>query len=172
MSIKFQNLSGKSIDLTHLKPEDICIEDIAHALSLQCRYNGQIKEFYSVAQHSSLVSRLVYYDTKDKTLALCGLLHDAAEAYIGDIITPIKHMFAGLMRLEAMVLDVVLKEEGVDLYRTYIKNIDLIDKYDKFCLDFEMKYFYGNNKLIFDMLPDTSIVSEIVFLQQYHYYRS
>lgn len=69
------------------KPEEIFIEDIAHALSNICRYNGHTKEFYSVAQHSVLVSKYCKPEH-----ALHGLLHDAAEAYVGDMVRPIKNM--------------------------------------------------------------------------------
>lgn len=72
-----------SID--HPKVEDIEVEDIAHALSLICRYNGQIREFYSVAQHSILVASMV-----PSKYAMFALMHDASEAYIGDVITPLK----------------------------------------------------------------------------------
>ena len=77
--------SGKRIDVDTPQMEQIDIRDIAHALANICRYNGHCRYHYSVAQHSIYVSLLV--PQKEK---LWALLHDAAEAYLGDVIAPLK----------------------------------------------------------------------------------
>ena len=77
--------SGRRFWPADPRVDDICIGDIAHALSLQCRFGGHSRLFYSVAQHSVLVSRLCKPENK-----MLGLLHDATEAYLQDIIRPLK----------------------------------------------------------------------------------
>ena len=98
------------------RPEDIDIEDIAHALSLTCRFGGHCKEFYSVAQHSIYVAM----ECKErwpnrKDLHLWGLLHDAGEAYIPDIPRPIKHGqdIGTLMECEKNILKIVVEKYGL-----------------------------------------------------------
>lgn len=84
-----ETYSGTLVDPLDLDPKRILIEDIAHSLSLQCRYGGHCQEFYSVAQHSVLVALNLPI-----ALQLTGLLHDASEAYLGDIISPLKEELA------------------------------------------------------------------------------
>lgn len=71
-------------------PASIFIEDIAHALSNQCRFSGHTREFYSVAQHSVLVSELLEEWGEDEDVCLWGLMHDASEGYLVDLPTPLK----------------------------------------------------------------------------------
>lgn len=69
------------------RQDEIRIEDIAHALAMQCRFTGHVRRFYSVAEHSVRVSEVC--DLND---ALWGLLHDASEAYLIDVARPVKRM--------------------------------------------------------------------------------
>jgi uncharacterized protein len=75
--------------------ESIWIEDIAHALSNQCRFAGHTRELYSVAEHSVRVSWLVEELGGDESEQVWGLLHDGSEAYLGDWATPLKRSSIG-----------------------------------------------------------------------------
>lgn len=89
-----QVASGRQVYPLDPRPEEIHIEDIAHALALQCRFAGHCSEFYSVAEHSVRVAQLVevtYPGEPFRSLVLAALLHDASEAYLGDVIRPLKY---------------------------------------------------------------------------------
>ena len=81
MCTKMNMFSGKMIDPMKITAEDICLEDIAHALSLLCRGGGHIKYFYSVGQHSLNCAREAKAKGWSARLQLICLLHDASEAY-------------------------------------------------------------------------------------------
>jgi len=81
-----RTFTGKSIDPIDPHPEDFDILDVARGLSHCCRFAGQLDRFYSVAQHSCLVTRLV-----PQPFRLAALLHDASEAYLGDLTSGVKH---------------------------------------------------------------------------------
>lgn len=110
----FRTVSGNYIDLLEPDPCMIDIHDIAHGLSNICRFNGQTPEFYSVAQHSVLC----YWLAKEKGYTpaerLACLLHDAAEAYVGDMVRPLKQHLAAF----------AFTEQGVDIAIATALNFD------------------------------------------------
>lgn len=91
------------------KVEDIQIVDIAHALSQICRYGGHCSRFYSVAEHSVLLSYAVAPEN-----AFWALMHDASEAYLGDIPRPIKSRLAGYVEAERNLMYVICESFGLE----------------------------------------------------------
>lgn len=82
--------SGIAFDLVEPTPEMFNIDDIAHALSQQCRYNGHTDRFYSVAEHSTLLA--YYFRNRQYSARFCltALLHEVDEPYYGDMVSPLK----------------------------------------------------------------------------------
>lgn len=90
--------TGKHLDLVDPQPEMIDVIDIAKGLSRECRFAGQTKAFYSVAQHSIIASQMV-----DPEFAWEALLHDASEAYLKDIPRPLKLLLPDYRLIESRV---------------------------------------------------------------------
>ncbi len=112
--------SGNYFDYHNMKNSPVKIEDIAHALSMQCRFNGHVDQFYSVAQHSVLVSHHVQPEN-----AFCGLMHDATEAYIGDMASPLKSLIPQFCEVEKQVWEVLAKYYNLPVKLPEdVKNID------------------------------------------------
>ena len=105
-----------------LKPnfDEIDIIDIAHHLSLLCRFTGAVKQFYSVGEHSIRVAAIL-----PKGLRLAGLLHDAAEAYTNDISRPVKYAHK-LDTTEKIISDVISDKYKIDIHNPKIKRADNI----------------------------------------------
>lgn len=116
--------SGKVIDLLNPDPEQIDLADICEALPKICRFNGQINIHYSVAEHSMYVASLV----PDK-LKYQAILHDAAEAYICDIPTPLKRYLGKIYTdLEEKLNLAIGQKLGVDIVNLHsqVKQADAI----------------------------------------------
>lgn len=117
-----QIFSGAYIDLDNPDMSNVTIEDIAHALANQCRFNGCCKTFYSVAQHAVLAS--IYAPDEFKYDAL---MHDAAEAIVGDVTSPIKQMLPEFKAIERRVEDALFRAFGVTHpYHPEVKKVDLV----------------------------------------------
>lgn len=87
MTKTIRTFTGRTVDPFDLRADEVDLRDIAHSLSNQCRYMGHCPRFYSVAEHSYIVSVM----SGATIVALAGLLHDASEAYLHDIAAPLKH---------------------------------------------------------------------------------
>jgi hypothetical protein len=94
-----QTYTGKQYWPIDPRPEDVDILDIAHALSMLCRFGGHCLKFYSVAEHSVHIARWLY-PRYGAEAALCGLLHDATEAYVTDVPRPTKAFLYGYKEIE------------------------------------------------------------------------
>lgn len=121
-----QTFTGGDFDILDPDPAKITIEDVAHHLALLNRYTGATRLPYSVAQHSVIVSRIV-----PSRLALAGLLHDAEEAYVNDLSSPMKRLIRaeapGLIeRVHGAVRRAVETRFGVSFDDPEIKRADLI----------------------------------------------
>lgn len=103
-----QTFSGRAFHPLAVEPGVVDIGDIAHALSLQCRFNGHCRTFYSVADHSVRVSRVV-----PAADALWGLLHDAAEAYLSDLPRPLKRQMPAFEEMEDRLLQRIMARYGL-----------------------------------------------------------
>ncbi|MBF0097971.1 MAG: phosphohydrolase [Magnetococcales bacterium] len=97
-----QTYTGKQFWPLDARAEEVEIEDIAHSLAMLCRFNGHCRRFYSVAEHSVHVSRVV-----SAQLARWGLMHDAAEAYLSDLPQPIKRHMPIFREYEERLLRVI-----------------------------------------------------------------
>ena len=102
--------TGRHIDPLHPDPDMICIEDIAHALSLICRGNGQVKTFFSVGQHCINCAREALARGYSRRVAFACLLHDASECYLSDVPRPFKKTLSGYKEQEKNLLDLIYQK--------------------------------------------------------------
>lgn len=112
--------TGLLVNITDLQPEDIRIEDIAHSLGMLCRYGGHCRRFYTVAEHSWLLSYKVPLE-----FALTALMHDSTEAYLIDLPKPVKMLFPEYTVLEHKLYKIIAKKYGlIDPLPADLENLD------------------------------------------------
>lgn len=99
--------SGRHFDLARVDQSEISVEDIAHGLAHICRYAGQCRRFFSVAEHSVLVSQVA---SQSK---LAALFHDAAEAIVGDMPAPLKRMLPEFKAIETSIEQCIFRSVGI-----------------------------------------------------------
>ena len=110
MSPQITTYSGKHFDITHPNPEAICIEDIAHALSLICRGNGHVTTFLFRWPALPAMCQGARARNLPSHLVLAALLHDATECYMSDVPRPMKQLMPIYRQTEARLLDVIYEK--------------------------------------------------------------
>ena len=118
-----QTYSGRFINVLDIQPGDVDVQDIAHSLSLQCRFNGHCERFYSVAQHCVLGARMLPLGRRLKFLK-----HDAPEYLTTDIPSPLKPHIEGFKSIETYVHGKIEEAFGLDAEATSdaeVKEVDM-----------------------------------------------
>ncbi len=116
--------SGRYLDLASPQPDQFTFADIAGALSKICRFGGQCEFFYSVAEHSYHCAIQAMEDGWDKDGQRAILLHDAAEAFIGDIVKPLKVMLPDYAHVEMLMEDCIANKFDLNWPAHQIREID------------------------------------------------
>ncbi len=159
--------SGKRFNPIDPVIEDISIIDIAHALSNVCRYGGQCKEFYSVAQHSVICSW-----ESDGWLKGVALLHDASEGYLGDIIAPLKQteQYAVFRKIEDNLMSAIFQRFDLDInFLEDVHDVDLLVRHTEM-RDFGSipeEYYINEPMLPYIIKPLPPAEAKILFLKEF-----
>ena len=120
-----ETFTGKKFHFPLPNEDDICIKDIAHGLALTCRYGGQCRQFYSVAEHCVLLSRYKSSRIDRVNIRRELLMHDAQEAYLTDIPRPLKKCLPDYKKIENDIELIIYRIYGLSNYgHAYVKEYD------------------------------------------------
>jgi hypothetical protein len=140
--------SGRQFFPTDPHPNDVDIGDIAHALSHLCRFNGHTRIFWSVAQHSLLVSDILQGFNYPVRVVLAGLMHDATEAYCGDVIRPIKCQLGNFGAIESRLAYVIQQKFSL---AADLETLDAVKRADNVALATERRDLMPPSQHPFDV---------------------
>lgn len=162
--------AGRYFNFIYPNSNEFEIEEIAHALAHICRYTGHVSRFYSVAQHSVYVSHIVSPEN-----ALAGLLHDAAEAFVGDVAAPLKRLLPDYQAIEKKVEAAVLTRFGLSaVLPAEVKQADLImlateqrDLMPHHSDEWEWETIPGITPLAMTVVPVDPMTARVQFLNRF-----
>lgn len=138
-----RTFSGRYMNIIDPDPADVDLESISHALGSICRFGGHCPQFYSVAEHSVLAFELASVDGCDDEQLKAVLLHDSAEAYISDVVKPLKREMPIYHEIEAKMEKAIGAHFGID----FAKHHDVIKKYDNLMLKAEKNFFWPEDSV-------------------------
>jgi hypothetical protein len=138
----FETANGLIVNLNNPTVDMIDIHDIATALGNFCRFGGHVSPFYSVAQHSCMVALLAINNLESSEVVRAALMHDATEAYLGDVIKPLKIILGERYKeLERKFEKVIFEKFELDLAL-----LPIVKKYDVQALEIEHTYLRKHGK--------------------------
>jgi 5'-deoxynucleotidase YfbR-like HD superfamily hydrolase len=169
----FQTFTGVKFNPNEATAEDIRIQDIAHALSHYCRFGGHTIQFYSVAQHLCMCHDNV--KTRSAVVRFQALLHDASEAYLGDVVKPLKVLLKDYQKIEKRLEAVIAAKFGLPAeLLPQVKEVDLValatEKRDLLVSGPEWELVRGIEPWKFRITPWPSTVAEAEFMRRFTYY--
>ena len=133
---------GPLFDFKDPTTDMVRIEDIARGLSNSAHFGGQTEQYFSIAQHCLLVYELIPDEHKESyTFGMAALLHDASEAYTGDMVKPLKNMLPEFKKIEDRIMEVIFEK-----YDLPLRTLKLIKDYDMTAQKIEYQYLFGRNR--------------------------
>jgi uncharacterized protein len=160
----FKTASGLKFNIFNPREDQVCLTDISLGLSNNGRFTGQSNHFFSIAQHCLLVVDLLPNNiiVNNPGIEIMALMHDAAEAYIKDMIKPLKIYFPVFKKIEEKIMKVIASKFDLNL-----ELMPIIKKYDKQSQLIEYKLFYenSNDRNIRYLTPEES---HYQFIKKFH----
>ena len=153
-TIWIETFSGTKFNPFNVTLKDIRIIDIAHALSLITRFSGHCKFHYSVASHSINVAKVLEKMGYNEKIVLYGLLHDATEAYLGDIPRPIKPAFKNYEQYESQLQSLIWQAFNIE--KPIKEEWDIVKSIDDAMLKCEALALTSNIDGWANSLPDNN----------------
>lgn len=145
--------SGKKLNLLDPFPEDINIQDISRGLAYNSHFGGQTPRFFSIAEHCLLVFNLMERAGRgfSPEILMAALLHDASEAYLGDMVKPLKVLLPEFQKIEQRMMEVIF-----DKYQLPMEHLATIKPFDQLAQKIEYRAFYKNGATLHHFSPDQS----------------
>jgi 5'-deoxynucleotidase YfbR-like HD superfamily hydrolase len=155
--------SGLKFSFAEPKVEQIDIFDISRGLAYRGHFGGQTEQFFSIAQHTLLVIDLMPPRFRNKPeMGLAALLHDASEAYTGDMVKPLKLMLPEFKVIEDRITEVIFEKFRIDT-----KLLKTVKPYDKKAQEVEYDTFFKNTNHLNYLKPEEA---QTAFMQRYWHY--